>query len=210
MSEFSHETSSRPVCWLPGIHNDQAEIVIDPILGIVRIEVLGSQFAFTVGIREQHDCTVCIFLVIFSWHHTRIRVNRQTGKGFNCKFISIRERTPVFEAFFLKSYVPICNVLNSTTGVVEEVVWVIDTCLSVCRCAPFERDISQRNMHNRKGTRHTFLSPIESKMLRAFTRTQALRAPGRSDVELAMTKWWTKKRPAEGQVRTARFNALSP
>lgn len=38
-------------------------------------------------------------------------------------------------------------------------------------------------------------------MLRAFARTQALRAPGRADVDLAMTKWWTKKRPAEGQVR---------
>jgi hypothetical protein len=28
-----------------------------------------------------------------------------------------------------------------------------------------------------------------------------LNGPGRSDVELAMSKWWTKKRPAEGQVR---------
>lgn len=38
-------------------------------------------------------------------------------------------------------------------------------------------------------------------MLRAFTRTHALRGPGRADVDLAMSKWWTKKRPAEGQVR---------
>eukprot|EP00934_Nitzschia_sp_Nitz4_P007177 Nitzschia sp. Nitz4//scaffold232_size35869//29635//30304//NITZ4_007814-RA/size35869-processed-gene-0.20-mRNA-1//-1//CDS//3329543351//7167//frame0 len=37
-------------------------------------------------------------------------------------------------------------------------------------------------------------------MFRAFTRTQLLRAPGRADVELAMSKWWTKKRPAEGQI----------
>lgn len=39
-------------------------------------------------------------------------------------------------------------------------------------------------------------------MLRAFARTQALRGPGRADVDLAMSKWWTKKRPAEGQVRS--------
>ena len=47
-------------------------------------------------------------------------------------------------------------------------------------------------------------------MLRAFTRTQALRGPGRSDVELSMSKWWTKKRPAEGQVRTARWKGVRP
>ena len=41
---------------------------------------------------------------------------------------------------------------------------------------------------------------IKDKMLRAFTRTRALRGPGRADVDLAMSKWWTKKRPAEGQV----------
>jgi hypothetical protein len=46
-------------------------------------------------------------------------------------------------------------------------------------------------------------------MLRAFTRTQALRGPGRADVELAMSKWWTKKRPAEGQVRTARSKSFA-
>lgn len=37
-------------------------------------------------------------------------------------------------------------------------------------------------------------------MLRAFARTPVLKGPGRADVELAMSKWWTKKRPAEGQV----------
>ena len=37
-------------------------------------------------------------------------------------------------------------------------------------------------------------------MIRAFARTRVLNGPGRSDVDLAMTKWWTKKRPAEGQV----------
>ena len=42
-------------------------------------------------------------------------------------------------------------------------------------------------------------------MLRAFARTQVLRGPGRADVDLAMSKWWTKKRPAEGQVRHGRF-----
>jgi hypothetical protein len=35
----------------------------------------------------------------------------------------------------------------------------------------------------------------------AFARSSVLKGPGRSDVELAMSKWWTKKRPAEGQVR---------
>lgn len=38
-------------------------------------------------------------------------------------------------------------------------------------------------------------------MLRAFSRTRALRGPGRADVDIAMSKWWTKKRPTEGQVR---------
>lgn len=42
-------------------------------------------------------------------------------------------------------------------------------------------------------------------MLRAFARTQVLRGPGRADVDLAMSKWWTKKRPTEGQVRHGRF-----
>eukprot|EP00428_Durinskia_dybowskii_P011372 CAMPEP_0170214666 /NCGR_PEP_ID=MMETSP0116_2-20130129/6965_1 /TAXON_ID=400756 /ORGANISM="Durinskia baltica, Strain CSIRO CS-38" /LENGTH=98 /DNA_ID=CAMNT_0010465233 /DNA_START=40 /DNA_END=336 /DNA_ORIENTATION=- len=37
-------------------------------------------------------------------------------------------------------------------------------------------------------------------MLRAFARTQVLRGPGRADVDLAMSKWWTKKRPTEGQI----------
>mmetsp|Transcript_15816 Transcript_15816/g.29373 ORF Transcript_15816/g.29373 Transcript_15816/m.29373 type:complete len:99 (-) Transcript_15816:98-394(-) len=37
-------------------------------------------------------------------------------------------------------------------------------------------------------------------MLRAFARTRVLNGPGRADVDLAMTKWWTKKRPAEGQI----------
>jgi len=37
-------------------------------------------------------------------------------------------------------------------------------------------------------------------MIRAFARTRALKGPGRADVDLAMTKWWGKKRPAEGQV----------
>lgn len=36
--------------------------------------------------------------------------------------------------------------------------------------------------------------------IRAFSRTRALRGPGRSDVALAMSKWWTKKRPTEGQI----------
>jgi len=34
-------------------------------------------------------------------------------------------------------------------------------------------------------------------MIRA---TRVLKGPARADVELAMTKWWGKKRPAEGQV----------
>ncbi|OEU15522.1 hypothetical protein FRACYDRAFT_269402 [Fragilariopsis cylindrus CCMP1102] len=37
-------------------------------------------------------------------------------------------------------------------------------------------------------------------MIRAFSRTRVLKGPGRSDVDLAMTKWWGKKRPAEGQI----------
>jgi hypothetical protein len=37
-------------------------------------------------------------------------------------------------------------------------------------------------------------------MIRAFARTRILKGPGRADVDLAMTKWWGKKRPAEGQV----------
>mmetsp|Transcript_54454 Transcript_54454/g.82501 ORF Transcript_54454/g.82501 Transcript_54454/m.82501 type:complete len:102 (-) Transcript_54454:122-427(-) len=39
-----------------------------------------------------------------------------------------------------------------------------------------------------------------SSMLRAFSRSRVLQGPGRSDVDIAMTKWWTKKRPTEGQV----------
>ena len=42
--------------------------------------------------------------------------------------------------------------------------------------------------------------------IRAFSRTRALRGPGRSDVALAMSKWWTKKRPTEGQVRQLQSN----
>ena len=38
-------------------------------------------------------------------------------------------------------------------------------------------------------------------MIRAFSRTRAVLGPGRHDVDIAMSKWWTKKRPAEGQVR---------
>jgi len=37
-------------------------------------------------------------------------------------------------------------------------------------------------------------------MIRAFARTRTLKGPARADVDLAMTKWWGKKRPAEGQV----------
>ena len=37
-------------------------------------------------------------------------------------------------------------------------------------------------------------------MIRAFARTRALKGPVRADVDLAMSKWWGKKRPAEGQV----------
>mmetsp|Transcript_14813 Transcript_14813/g.41279 ORF Transcript_14813/g.41279 Transcript_14813/m.41279 type:complete len:101 (-) Transcript_14813:204-506(-) len=37
-------------------------------------------------------------------------------------------------------------------------------------------------------------------MIRAFARTRALKGPARSDVDIAMTKWWGKKRPAEGQI----------
>lgn len=37
-------------------------------------------------------------------------------------------------------------------------------------------------------------------MIRAFARTRALKGPARADVDLAMTKWWGKKRPAEGQI----------
>jgi len=37
-------------------------------------------------------------------------------------------------------------------------------------------------------------------MIRSFARTRILKGPARADVELAMTKWWGKKRPAEGQV----------
>jgi len=37
-------------------------------------------------------------------------------------------------------------------------------------------------------------------MIRAFARTRVLKGPGRADVDLAMTKWWGKKRPAEGQI----------
>ena len=43
-------------------------------------------------------------------------------------------------------------------------------------------------------------------MIRAFSRTRVLKGPGRSDVDLAMTKWWGKKRPAEGQVRKSTFH----
>eukprot|EP00538_Stauroneis_constricta_P001639 CAMPEP_0119557676 /NCGR_PEP_ID=MMETSP1352-20130426/9271_1 /TAXON_ID=265584 /ORGANISM="Stauroneis constricta, Strain CCMP1120" /LENGTH=101 /DNA_ID=CAMNT_0007604815 /DNA_START=47 /DNA_END=352 /DNA_ORIENTATION=+ len=39
-----------------------------------------------------------------------------------------------------------------------------------------------------------------SGMMRAFSRSRAVMGPGRADVELAMSKWWTKKRPAEGQI----------
>jgi hypothetical protein len=38
-------------------------------------------------------------------------------------------------------------------------------------------------------------------VMRGFSRTSVLNGPGRSDVSLAMSKWWTKQRPAEGQVR---------
>jgi hypothetical protein len=37
--------------------------------------------------------------------------------------------------------------------------------------------------------------------IRAFSRSRVLLGPGRADVDIAMTKWWAKKRPAEGQVR---------
>ena len=37
-------------------------------------------------------------------------------------------------------------------------------------------------------------------MFRAFARTPVLKGPGRADVDIAMSKWWAKKRPAEGQV----------
>eukprot|EP00532_Pseudo-nitzschia_australis_P003639 CAMPEP_0168198164 /NCGR_PEP_ID=MMETSP0139_2-20121125/21604_1 /TAXON_ID=44445 /ORGANISM="Pseudo-nitzschia australis, Strain 10249 10 AB" /LENGTH=100 /DNA_ID=CAMNT_0008122789 /DNA_START=113 /DNA_END=416 /DNA_ORIENTATION=- len=37
-------------------------------------------------------------------------------------------------------------------------------------------------------------------MIRAFGRTRALKGPARNDVELAMTKWWGKKKTAEGQI----------
>jgi hypothetical protein len=37
-------------------------------------------------------------------------------------------------------------------------------------------------------------------MIRAFARTRALKGPVRADVDLAMTKWWGKQRPAEGQI----------
>jgi len=37
-------------------------------------------------------------------------------------------------------------------------------------------------------------------MIRAFARTRILKGPARADVDLAMTKWWGKKRPAEGQI----------
>eukprot|EP00525_Craspedostauros_australis_P006644 CAMPEP_0198132950 /NCGR_PEP_ID=MMETSP1442-20131203/59312_1 /TAXON_ID= /ORGANISM="Craspedostauros australis, Strain CCMP3328" /LENGTH=101 /DNA_ID=CAMNT_0043794053 /DNA_START=495 /DNA_END=800 /DNA_ORIENTATION=- len=39
-----------------------------------------------------------------------------------------------------------------------------------------------------------------SGMMRAFSRSRVVMGPGRADVDLAMTKWWTKKRPAEGQI----------
>jgi hypothetical protein len=42
-------------------------------------------------------------------------------------------------------------------------------------------------------------------MIRAFARTRVLKGPGRADVDLAMTKWWGKKRPAEGQVSNRPF-----
>mmetsp|Transcript_7162 Transcript_7162/g.14635 ORF Transcript_7162/g.14635 Transcript_7162/m.14635 type:complete len:99 (+) Transcript_7162:704-1000(+) len=37
-------------------------------------------------------------------------------------------------------------------------------------------------------------------MIRAFARTNVLKGPARADVDLAMTKWWGKKRPIEGQI----------
>ena len=37
-------------------------------------------------------------------------------------------------------------------------------------------------------------------MIRSFARSRILKGPARADVDLAMTKWWGKKRPAEGQV----------
>jgi hypothetical protein len=43
-------------------------------------------------------------------------------------------------------------------------------------------------------------------MIRAFARTRVLKGPGRADVDLAMTKWWGKKRPAEGQVSEVLFH----
>ncbi len=42
-------------------------------------------------------------------------------------------------------------------------------------------------------------------MIRSFARTRILKGPARADVELAMTKWWGKKRPAEGQVSEISF-----
>ena len=44
--------------------------------------------------------------------------------------------------------------------------------------------------------------------IRAFSRSRVLLGPGRSDVDIAMTKWWTKKRPAEGQVRPSALQLL--
>jgi len=37
-------------------------------------------------------------------------------------------------------------------------------------------------------------------IIRAFARSRVLNGPVRADVDLAMTKWWGKKRPAEGQI----------
>ena len=41
-------------------------------------------------------------------------------------------------------------------------------------------------------------------MIRSFARSRVLKGPARADVDLAMTKWWGKKRPAEGQVSAIR------
>ncbi len=46
-------------------------------------------------------------------------------------------------------------------------------------------------------------------MIRAFARSRVLKGPVRADVDMAMTKWWGKQRPAEGQVSVIRFRICS-
>jgi len=92
----------------------------------------------------------------------------------------------------------------------EAVVRVISTSSARAHVRTMSDD-RKRQSGTQETTSNSAYFPTSDKatMLRAFTRTQALRGPGRADVELAMSKWWTKKRPAEGQVSKALSTLVS-